>query len=320
MLDAVVPVREFSPPGSAARMFLLHGNPALAGLICLLLYGSLALLLLRRQLGAIYQGEIYAEGHTVRRELKVRPGWRLPLMDDVTAAIFEKELRYLRQNSRLVLQLIYPLIIFILFAFNGPAGKKFFARSPEAMVASMAGFLLLSLSNMAYNNFGIDKEAFSRWLISPPPLRQVMRAKNLTNGVILCALYLLSEGIVIAVARPHLLSLAIITVTFLAIMLLQFGVGNMVSVYWPKRIELTRMGSKMTSNASGLAALAVMLAVGAVCGMVALITWQWNLPWFPLPAALAGLAGSYKLYSYMLDASARYAYEHIEQITGNLGA
>jgi hypothetical protein len=320
LLDAVVPVREFSPPGGAARMFLLHGAPALGALLCLLLYGSLVLLLLHRQLRAIYQGEIYAEGHTVRRELKARPGWRLPGLDDVAAAIFEKEMRYIRQSSRLVLQIVYPMVIFVLFALRGPGSKIFFARSPEALAASMAGFLLLSVSNLAYNNFGMDKEGFSRWLISPPPLRKVLMVKNLTHGVILGTLYLLAEGMVIAIARPHALPLALITVVFGAIMLLQFGVGNLVSVYWPKRIELARMSSKMNSNASGLASLAVVIGVAAVCGMVAFITWQWDLPWLPLPAALVALAGSYKFYSYLLDVSVRYAFQHIEQITGNLGA
>ena len=319
LLDALVPVREFSPPGGASRMFLLHGTPALGALLCLLLYGSLVFLLLHRQLRAIYQGEIYAEGHTARRELKARLGWRLPGLDDVTAAIFEKEMRYIGQSSRLVLQIVYPLVFFMLFAFRGPGGKMFFNSSPEALAASMAGFLLLSLSNMAYNNFGMDKEGFSRWLISPPSLRKVLLVKNLTTGAILVALYLLSEGMIIAIARPHALTLAIVTVGFLAIMFLQFGAGNLVSVYWPKRIELTRMSSKMSSNASGLVFLGVVIAVAAVCGIVAFITWQWQLPWLPLPAALAALIGSYKFYSYLLDVSAHYAFQHIEQITGNLG-
>jgi hypothetical protein len=319
-LYAVTPLREFSPPGCAMRIFLLHGYGALGATLVLLSYGGLAYLLLRRQLHAIYQGEIYAEGHAVRRELKVRPGWRLPLVDEVTAAIIEKELRYIRQSSRLVLQLIYPPIIFMLVAFNGPGRKYFFAKSPEAMLAGMAGFILLSLPNLAYNNFGMDKEGFSRWLLSPPPLQKVLLGKNLTHGAIITALYLLAEAVLIMVSRPRLLMLAVVTVAFFAIMIVHFAAGNLVSVYWPKRIELTQMGSRMASNAAGLASLLVVMPVTMLAGIVAFISWHWHLSWFPLAAALAVLAASFKLYSWLLDIAARYALEHIEQLSGNLGA
>jgi hypothetical protein len=319
-LDAVAPLREFSPPGCAVRIFLLHGSGALGALLVLLAYGLLAFLLLLRQLRAIYQGEIYAEGHTVRRELKVRKGWRLPLVDDVTAAIVEKELRYIRQSSRMVLQLIYPPVIFMLVAFNGPGRKLFFARSPEAMLAGMAGFILLSLPNLAYNNFGMDKEGFSRWLLSPLPLRKVLLGKNLTHGILVTALFLLAEVVVITVSRPSLRMLAIVTVAFFTIMLVHFAAGNLVSVYWPKRIELTQMSSKMASNAAGLASLLVVIPVSMIAGIVVFISWRWHLSWFPLIAGLAIFAASCKLYSWLLDLAARYALEHIEELSGNLGA
>jgi hypothetical protein len=45
-----------------------------------------------------------------------------------------------------------------------------------------------------------------------------------------------------------------------------------------------------------------------------------QLPWLPLVASAAILAASLKIYSYVLDRAARYIWEHIEEITGNLGA
>jgi hypothetical protein len=319
-LDAVPALREFSPPGCALRIFLLHGNGALGAALVLLSYGLLAFLLLRQQLHAIYLGEIYAEGRAVRRELKVRPGWRLPLVDEVTAAIIEKELRYIRQSSRLLLQLVYPPIIFMLVAFNGPGRKLFFGKSPEAMLAGMAGFILLSLPNLAYNNFGMDKEGFSRWLLSPPPLRKVLLGKNLTHGALITVLYLLSAAVLIMVSRPRLLMLAVVTVVFFAIMIVHFAAGNLVSVYWPKRIELTQMNSRMVSNAAGLASLLVVAPAMALAGIVAFVSWRWQLSWFPLAAGLAILAASFKLYSWLLGLAERYALGHIEELLSNLGA
>jgi hypothetical protein len=320
MLDALTPMRGFSPPGVTLRAIFLAGNSGLWALGALLLYGCLAFLLLQHRLRAIYQGEIYAEAYTVRRELKVQKGWRLPFVDDVTAAIIEKEFRYIRQSSRLLLQLLYPPIIFMLVAFNGAGRKLFFAKSPEALLAGMAGFILLSVPNMTYNNFGMDKEGFGRWLLSPPLLRKILLAKNLATGGILAALYVLSETAVIAIAHPRLSPLLLVTVAFFAILVIQISVGNLVSVYWPKRIELTKMNSKMNSNAAGFAYLLVMMVISTIAGIIVFLTWSLALPWFPLLASAVILAASLKFYSWLLDRSAKYAWEHVEQIGAELGA
>jgi ABC-2 type transport system permease protein len=319
LLAALTPLREFAPPGAAAGMFALN-RPDFWALVALLLYLVLAALLLRWQLHAIYQGEIYSEAYRTHRELKVRKGWRLPLVDEVTAAIMEKELRYIRQSSRILLQLVYPPIIFLLIAFN-PAGRRmFFSRSPEALLGGMAWFILLSVPNMAYNTFGMDKEGFGRWLLCPLSMRKVLLGKNLTHGGILAALFLVAEASVIALARPRVLPVAIVTVAFFAVLVVQLGAGNLISVYWPKRIELTQMSSKMASNAAGLATMLVMLVLTAIGGMIAFATWALQLSWLPLLASAAILVASVKIYSYVLERAARYIWEHVEEITGNLGA
>jgi ABC-2 type transport system permease protein len=320
LLDWLTPIREFSPPGMAVRMFLPSDYFRLWAFVALLLYAGLVFLLLRRQLWTIYQGEIYAETYKVRRELKVQKGWRFPFVDEVTAAIIEKELRYIRQSSRFLLQLIYPPIIFMLVAFNGPGRRLFFAKSPEALLAGMAGFILLSVPNMAYNVFGMDKEGFDRWLLCPAPLRKVLLGKNLTHAGIFTALYLLTGTIVIIAFHPRLLSTAPVTLAFFIALLVHLGAGNLISVYWPKRIELTQMNSKIISGAAGLASLLVLASLGVIVGVVFLAAWYWQLSWLPLVCALVLLAAALRLYSYLLDRSAGYLWQHIEEITGNLGA
>ncbi|HET9839253.1 MAG TPA: hypothetical protein VFR84_13545 [Candidatus Angelobacter sp.] len=320
LLSALVPLREYSPPGIAVRMFAALPGPELGALGALLLYSVFVALLLRWQLRAIHQGEIYSEGYKPRRALKVRQGWRVPFVDEITAAIMEKEIRYIRQSSRMVLQLIYPPLIFLLLAFN-PAGRRmFFSRSPEAMLGGMAGFILLTLPNLAYNTFGMDKEGFGRWLLCPSSIKKVFLGKNLTHAALLSGLYLLAETIIIIAARPDVLLLLTVTVAFFAVLMIQFAAGNLFSVYWPKRIELTQMSSRMASNAAGVATLLIMLALSSIGGMVAYATWALQLPWLPLVAGVAILVASIKLYFYLLDRAASYTWQHIEEITGNLGA
>jgi len=145
LIDAISVVREYFPPGLATRAFLYAWPAAFTPFAGLLLCTALFLFLMLRQLRAVFQGEIYAETYKVQRELRVRPGLKVPLLDEVTSAIIEKELRYVRQNSRLLLQLIYPPIIFLLLAFYGPGRRMSFAGNPAGLLIGLASFLLLSL-------------------------------------------------------------------------------------------------------------------------------------------------------------------------------
>lgn len=320
LLDAVKTLRWFSPPGLTLQIVAGKGLIAAAALGGLLLYGCLAFFLLQRQLRGIYQGEIYAEAYTVRRERKIKPGWRVPLVDEVTAAIIEKEIRYIRQTSRLVLQLLYPPIIFLVLAVNGPGWKKVFAGRPQAVLAGLAAFILMSVPNLAYNIFGMDKEGFGRWLLSPAPLRKVLLAKNLTHGGLLTLLYLVvAAGVVVMFHVPAITAFTV-SVAFAAVLIIQLCVGNVVSVQWPKRIELSRMNSRMASNTAGITSMLVMPPLGAIIAGVIFASSYWQLPWLPLLCGVAALSASFKLYSYALDWAARYTWEHIEEITGNLGA
>ena len=318
--QAVTRVREFSPPGAALRGFHDHGFPEVYAFSGLTLYAALAFLLLRRQLRSLHQGEIYAEAYQVHHELKVRKGWTFPLVDEVTAAIMEKELRYIRQSARMMLQLIYPPVIFLVVAFNGPGWKKLFVGRPQVLLPGAAVFMLLSVSNLAYNIFGMDKEGFGRWLLAPLSLRKVLLAKNLTHGGILCSIYALMAVVVIAITHVPPVLVLTVTVAFLAILIIQLSAGSLISVYWPRRIELTQMSSKLSSNAAGLVSMLVFLPLAALVGVVVLAAWYWRLPWLPLLCGAAALVASVKLHSFLLDRAARYAWEHIEEITGNLGA
>jgi hypothetical protein len=174
--------------------------------------------------------------------------------------------------------------------------------------------------NLAYNNFGMDKEGFGRWLLAPLPLRKVFLAKNLTHGGLITFLYVIVALAVVAIAQVGLLQVAIVTVGFLAVLVLQLAAGNLISVHWPKRVDLTQMSSRMASNAAGFASLLVILPLVAIWGMIGLAAWYWQLPWLPLALGLGLLAAALKLYSYLLDRAAEYTFNHIEEIAGNLGA
>jgi hypothetical protein len=249
----------------------------------------------------------------------VKLGWRLPGCDEAVSAIVEKELRYLRQNARLLVLLAYPVIVFSLLALGGPSKRMFAFSNTAAVLGAFAGFLALSVSNLACNTFGMDREGFGRWLLSPLPLKKILLAKGLTQGGIQSALYLAGAAIIAGAGHISWYMFLAVTAGFFCILIIQIGAGSVISVYWPKRIEPAQMSSRLVSQAAGLASLLVTLPVAAIAGIVVFATWLWHLNWLPLTAGLAGLALSLKIYSWLLNWAVRHAYDHLEEIAGTLG-
>jgi hypothetical protein len=318
--DVVSGVRQIAPPGLVVES-LAPANSALAPLALLAGYLALVVFLQVRQLRAVYLGEIYAESVQVQRELKVKAGWQVPGMSESMSAIVEKELRYIRQNARLIVLLVNPLILCAFLAFAGSAKQKFgFGISGGiGLLGAFALLLAVSVSNLSYNTFGMDREGFGRWLLSPLPLQKVMRAKNFAQGALMSAVYLVGAPFILYVRHVPLDMLAAMTAGFFGMLIIHLGAGNLFSVYWPKRIEFSQMSSRMTSSAAGLASLLVLFPTAALVGAVILATWFWKLSWLPLPAGLVGLALALAVYSWLTNWAVRHAEEHLEEIAGALG-
>ncbi len=315
--EVMVTVLKVSPPNLLSQAITKDWAGKIVPIAILMGYFLAALLILTRNLRRVYQGEVYAESFTVQRELRIKPGWKFPFLDESVSAIVEKEVRYMRQNSRLLVQLVYPVIVFGFVAVGSAKRVPIFSNSGNVL-ASFAGLMALSASNLSYNTFGMDRDGFARWLLSPMSLRQVMLAKSLAQGLIMSGLYLV--GAVAITTLKHIPLTAVIGTTagFLCVLIVQIGAGNVISVYWPKKVEPAQMSSRMTSQAAGLASLIVNLPLVALIGLVVLATWMWHLTWLPLVAGLVGFAASLKLFSVLLNWAERYALEHLEDIAGKL--
>jgi len=320
-VDTISVVRHISPPGLVIQALHPETNPLLFSLGLLMGYIGLALLLQVRQLRATYLGEMHSETFRTERELKVKPGWKIPGLSEAVSTIVEKEMRYIRQNSRLLVTLAYPVILFLFILIGNPGRGMTFAgmRSGAGPLGAFAGLLAISISNMAFNTFGMDREGFGRWLLSPLPLNRVMLAKNIAQGTIMTGIYLFGT-LALLIFRPVSWEmLAAISLGFLSLVIIYLGSGNVISVYWPKRIEFAQMKSRMTSSASGFAALLVMLPTTAIIAVVVAATWSLGLRWLPLIASIVGLAASIRIYQWLSVWAARHAEAHLEEIAGQLG-
>jgi hypothetical protein len=315
LLSFIGPVNRISPPGVTFEALSYHGAQQLVAFGLLVVYTSIVLLLSMHQARGIYQGEIYSEGAVAHRELKVRPGWLLPGLDVTISAIIEKEIRYMRQNLRMVVQLLYPAIIFGILVFSrNPATKFFTGNSAVGVLVGFAAFSLLGVTNVAYNIFGMDREGFGRWMLAPLSLQKIIVGKNLAQAAIFFLVYLLVGGSIVVIFGVPLLSFITVTIAFIAVLTIQFGVGNICSSYWPKKIDLTKMSSRMASNAAGYTSLLVVLPVGAISALVIAAAHFWQLDWLPLVASVVALAGGLKLYSVFLNQAVERVYSHSEEI------
>jgi len=146
-----------------------------------------------------------------------------------------------------------------------------------------------------------------------------LRGKNLAQGALMSAVYLVGAPIILYVRHVPLNILVAMTAGFLSMLIIHLGAGNLFSVYWPRRIEFSQMSSRMTSGAAGFASLLVLLPTAAAIGGVILATWYWKLSWLPLPAALVGLGLSLVVYSWLTNWAVRHAQAHLEEIAGQLG-
>jgi hypothetical protein len=82
--------------------------------------------------------------------------------------------------------------------------------------------------------------------------RHAARNREHLNFIAPARLAQVVATIIVAIARVDLLNAATVTVGFFAVRILQLGAGNLFSVQWPKRVDLTQMSSRMASSCRGL--------------------------------------------------------------------
>jgi hypothetical protein len=309
-----------SPPGLVVESLQPARSSVLLTLGLLAGYLTLAILLQVRQLRATYMGEIYAETFKTNVDLKIKPGWKLPGLSESVSAIVEKELRYIRLNSRLLVSFAYPLILFVFVLLGKPAkGMAFSGWGGTGILGAFAALMATAVSNMSYNTFGMDREAFGRWLLFPLSLNKILVAKSIAQGFVITFVYCVGAAAVLFFRHVPWNMFVAITAGFLALVIIHLGAGTVISVFWPKRVEVAQMKSRMTSSAAGLASLLIMLPTGAVIALVVLGTWSLQLGWLPLVAAVLGLVFSIQIYRWLSAWAVRHAEAHLEEIASQLG-
>ena len=322
-------VQAVLPPGLAANAIAQtsHGQ-FLLGLISLLVLGALATAfagLLHLRLRAQFRGENLSEAAarpTVAQIQRLQVGWNLPGFSQSVAAVFEKEMRYLARSGPMLLTLIMPIFMLLIFRFgamNSLRHSSSFSRTPDMAFPGAAAYAILVLTNLVFNSFGGDGSGIQFFYASPVTFRQIVLAKNLTHASILLANTAFAWIAVSYLYGTPQLAVSIATLAGLLFAVpLNFAIGNLLSIYAPKKRDFSTFGRQNVSQITVLASFgAQIVTVGLGVAVFTVARLYRNL-WLAAVLFLMLASASIPLYLLVLRRLDRMALQRRETLVAEL--
>jgi len=314
----LLPAEKFTPPGlvGASLGAASNGNPGIAlgswAIECG--YAAILLWLLDLRLRAQFRGENLSEGvaprapAAAREKTAVREGLALPGFSAPVAAVFEKELRYLSRSGPMFFNLAMPLVILAIFllgpvnsARRGNAAVHNAAFSGYAFPLALA-YALLILSNLTYNCFGTEGGGVQFYFVAPVRFRQILLGKNLVHGLLLAFEACLLWVVVCFVLHPPSLGITLATLAgALFASLVNFTVGDLTSLYMPKKFDYAVFGRQRASGVTAFAALGAQIVIVGICAVTFAITLYYGRLWLATPILLAFAAAAFVAYRIVLN-------------------
>jgi ABC-2 type transport system permease protein len=270
----MLPFERLMPPGLAASAMARAGQAesgmALGSFALLCGYGIAILWLLNLRVRKQYVGENLSEGRArvaagTKVKLQIREGWELPRASGPAAAIFEKEFRYLFRSGPMLFMLVMPVLILMIFRFamvGAGKGENFLGRAPDFAFPIGAAYTLMMVVGLLYNSFGADAAGVQFFFASPVRFREILMAKNLAQGTVI-ALEIVAVWIVAGLlfGAP---SFAITCATLAGLLYgapVNLAVGNLLSLYSPKKIDLGKFGRQRATGLTTVASLGSQIVV-----------------------------------------------------------
>jgi ABC-2 type transport system permease protein len=313
------------PPGLAAAAIedaeqRKYGS-SLLWFLLLLIYGFGFLWLLNLRLRAEYLGENLSESARRKTSAEVpasHPSWNVPGLAGPVAALFEKELRYLSRSGPMMFTLVVPLFMLLVFRSTGQ-DQALFTYAPELTFPLGAGYSLLLLTNLSYNNFGADGGGVQFFFASPAPFRQIVAGKNLAHAAILALEVALVWVGTSLLYRPPSITVTLATIAGILFALpIDFAAGNLFSIYSPTKIEAGVFGRQRASLTTVLASFGIR---GLLFGGAFLMLWfarHYGNSWIVLPAFLIPVMIAGAIYAAVLGRVDRIALNHRDNLISQL--
>jgi len=316
------------PPGMAAYAIMAgragRVGSASAEFAGLLVYSAVLGWLLSLRLRAEYRGESLSEARqeTSAGRSTVRAGWNVAGLSPTVAALFEKDLRYLIRNKTAYFTLLGPLFLVIVMSLGhgGPhARQPGFMRSSSLFFPLGVGYVLLVVVGLAYNSLGHDGSGLPMLFAAPIRFRDVLVAKNLLHtSLVLTEVLAVSVLGWFLVGPTPLLVVGVTLAAALFIFLTNLAVGNLVSLYFPRKLNFGQMRRQQASGMAVAASLGIQVLLAALtAGMYFLARWTGHLAW--CGAAFLALAGAaWVAYRHVLDLASSIALKRREVLMAEL--
>jgi ABC-2 type transport system permease protein len=309
-----ITIDRFLPPGLAAAA-LARGlendfASALGAFALLGAYTLLFLAVLNVRLLSQYRGENLSETPALARvrtspKQAVTAGWDLGGLSGSVAAIFEKEFHYLVRSGPMLFPLVMPVVILAIFRFslaNTRHGSEFLQAHAGWAFPVGAGYAILLLSNFCYNCFGTEGAGIQFYYLSPVNFREILLAKNLAQASVLVLEMILVWTAVALLFRPPSVSITLATLAgavFAA--LVNFTVGNLMSLYAPKRIDWAAFGRQRGAALTGFSVLGVQAGTLGFAGIAIGVAAYFHQTWPATVLLLVFAMLALRLYRYALS-------------------
>lgn len=316
---------ELAPIAAAASPYLGVLPPGLAGSVIstsnaagrseamllgvLALYAFLLFWLLRKRMLAQYRGEELSETVVVQTKEKHAPrsagrDFAVPLLGNQRAALVGKELRYLVRNAVTMLQLGIPFFLITFFGLLMDHGGKelgFFQRNPDTVLPSAMGYAILIGMPMAHNALSFESRGIQLLLMAPVRFRDVFLAKNLALGfAIFLQAGLVSLMVHFLFGAQQLVIIAATLMAVLFLLLANFSVGNLLSLYFPRAFNFNSFQQRQSPWSVIAAMLIQIVGMGMVYLVYALAAW-WGNRWLAVGALAIMSAAMSQVYLLVLD-------------------
>ena len=229
---------------------------------------------------------------------------------NTVAAVFTKDVLYLRRNLGLFYGLIAPLAMVMIFA-----GKAATRNHAEWVFPAALSYALLGVVPVSYNTFGMDALGSQLYFLAPVRVRDVLLAKNLLNLAIASIEVVAVLILVSAVAAPPHFSLMLASLLWTAgTLLVAMTVGNYRSLSAPKRMDPGKSAQKQASPLSALLSMGILLLTAGVGWSLMTLSSTYHVPWALPLAMLLLLAAAAAVYWHNLQRMDAYALEHRESL------
>jgi ABC-2 type transport system permease protein len=322
------PVTAYLPPGLTATSISSFSRGHLAAstatLLGLAAFGALFLAIYAWRMQHEFRGENLSElalshppaSHPVSQPpVAISHFTRTFGLGPTLSACLQKELIYLRRNTNQLYGFIAPIVMVFLFA--GRVGSS--GRFGDFVFPAAIAYSILGISVLSYNSLGMDGPGIQLYFLAPASLRDVFLAKNIIGFLLNLIELGLIYAVISIVAHPPSLIVGLATLCWLLFATFTNGaIGNLRSLMAPKKIDLSKVSRKQTSQLSALIALTVVLACFGLGWAVVLLSTSLHRLWLMLPLFLILAVVGFAFYTYVLNRLPLIALDHREALAEEL--